>query len=345
MTGRETPQPGIEQPANPERRAFLRRAGEVAVATTVAAATHNLWLPHTALGAQKFDSGLVNPQGEPINPLDRSQAIRDLSAVEEASHETYGRTLPRRTLRTPGVERRIAVEASNPLKPGMIFNQGDPSQKVIYLTMDDGFDQDRPGQSTVQGELMFKAALDIAKNNGVKMTFLPTGGVLANNPDMKPVVRRAVAEGHGLGLHTQSHVSLDSLTTAEIEREAIMNHRELQRALGKQYNVKFLRPPFGNGGYEGNFDPELVQALKELGLAGAMWTGDTQGYNYFPNEDATTINQMVENVTPLFNGEIILMHGLPNDLKLMKRVISLGKQQGYAFRSLNSLPASPQLGL
>ncbi|MBP9716817.1 MAG: polysaccharide deacetylase family protein [Candidatus Levybacteria bacterium] len=344
MAGHETPQPRIEQPANPERRAFLRRAGEVAVATTVAAATHNLWLPHTALGAQR-ESSLVNPQGEPINPLDRSQAIRDLSAVEEASREANGRTLPNRTLRTPKPERRIAAEASNPLKPGMIFNQGDPSQRVIYLTMDDGYDQDRPDGSTVQGELMFKAALDVAKNNGVKMTFLPTGDVLANNPDMRPIVRRAKAEGHGFGLHTYSHTSLPALTTAEIEREAVRNHRELQKALGAQYNAKFLRPPFGDGGYEGDFDPELVLALKELGLAGAMWTGDTQGYNYFPNEDQATVDQMVENVTPLFNGEIILMHGLPNDIKTMKRIVSLGKSQGFQFKSLNSLPASPQLGL
>lgn len=337
MAGHETPQPRLDQPANPERRAFLRRAGEAAVVTTVAAATHNLWLPHEARAAQRH---------EPTpSLLDRSQAARDLSAIEEASHEAYGRTLPKRTLKTPGVERRIAVEASNPLKPGTIFNQGDPSQKVIYLTMDDGFDQERPGQSTVQGELMFKAALDIAKANGVKMTFFPTGGVLAENPDMKAVVRRADGEGHGLGLHTFSHISLDALTSAEIERETLRNHRELQRVLGKQYRAKFLRPPYGNGGYEGDFDPELVTALRELSMAGAMWTGDTQGYNYFPAEDAATINQMVDNVTPFINGEVILMHGLPNDIKAMKKLISQGKSQGYQFRSLNSLPSSALLGL
>src|SRR5581483_6985298 len=56
---------------------------------------------------------------------------------------------------------------------GEVFFRGDATAPYVYLTIDDGWDQ-----TAVQG------ALDIARQQGISLTFFPVGKAMLEAPDL-----------------------------------------------------------------------------------------------------------------------------------------------------------------
>ena len=71
---------------------------------------------------------------------------------------------------------------------------GDTSQKVIYLTFDEGYENGYKPQ-----------ILYTLKENDVKTIFFVTSSYVKNNPEL---VKRMLDEGHQVGNHTINHPSL-----------------------------------------------------------------------------------------------------------------------------------------
>ncbi len=72
--------------------------------------------------------------------------------------------------------------------------QGDITQKAVYLTFDEGYEN---GYTA--------AILDTLKENNVKAIFFVTGSYIENSADL---VQRMLDEGHQVGNHTINHPSL-----------------------------------------------------------------------------------------------------------------------------------------
>src|SRR5581483_7402951 len=118
----------------------------------------------------------------------------------------------RRRLSTRGVRRRTG-------RPG-----------TVALTFDDGPDP-----------VYTPRVLDALAAEGAVATFFLVGRNAARHPEL---VRRIVAEGHGVGSHTWSHPELAETSLPALVREVRRGRRELERLAGSE--VRRFRPPKGH---------------------------------------------------------------------------------------------------
>ena len=92
---------------------------------------------------------------------------------------------------------------------------GDPSQKVLYLTFDAGYENG----ST-------EKILDILKEQQVSAAFFLVGNYIEKNADL---VRRMVGEGHIVGNHTMHHYDMSKLADKEAFSRELTDLEELLR--------------------------------------------------------------------------------------------------------------------
>lgn len=122
--------------------------------------------------------------------------------------------------------------------------------RSVALTFDDG-----PSEHT-------ERLLDILKQLEVRATFF----VIVNAALARPaIVRRALAEGHTVGLHTLSHANLTSLDEAGLTREVDYAAAALRSITGQP--PLFFRPPFGA------VTPSIRDRVFNLGMDVALWSG------------------------------------------------------------------------
>ena len=143
-----------------------------------------------------------------------------------------------------------AAPASSPSSP---FWSCASLDRGVALSYDDG-----PGPYT-------EALLDALRDGGAPAAFFVLSRAAAARPD---TVRRALAEGHTVGLHTATHANLSALweagDLAGIRREVDDAADELEAVTGQR--PKYFRPPYGA------LVPGLRDYLHERGFAIAMWS-------------------------------------------------------------------------
>ena len=125
---------------------------------------------------------------------------------------------------------------------------------MCALTFDDG-----PGPHTQQ-------LLDLLDERGIKATFFVVGKQVSLRPQ---TMRRMQAEGHEIGNHTWSHVTLRHMPP-EKQREEIRQVQDALAALG--IRAHFLRPPYGR------YDKQTLQVLEEAGMDIMLWSIDSMDW-------------------------------------------------------------------
>src|SRR3954471_19659195 len=120
------------------------------------------------------------------------------------------------------------------------------------LTFDDGPD-----------ERFTPQVLDVLAAHGAIATFFVVGASARRHPEL---IRRIVAEGHGLGSHTWSHPELDGLPTARLLAECARGRLAVQRIAGTR--VRAYRPP------KGHWDARGAAVARALSLQPWLWTLD-----------------------------------------------------------------------
>jgi chitin deacetylase len=186
-------------------------------------------------------------------------------------------------------------------------------QKVIALTFDDG-----PWpQTTVQ-------VLDILKQNDVKGTFFVVGQNVKNYPDL---MKRIVADGHGIGNHTWHHwYHAMNPQTAAYEVENTTN------LIYKTTGVKtgLFRPP---GGMMHNGVAAYARNSK---YAVVMWSSDS--IDYSRPSVPKLINNVFRQAKP---GGIVLMHdgggNRSQTVQALPTIIENFRKQGYSFVTVSEL--------
>lgn len=186
-------------------------------------------------------------------------------------------------------------------------------EKVVALTFDISW-----------GQKMAPKVLDVLKAEGVKATFFLSGPWSKQHVEL---VKRIQTDGHEIESHGQAHVDLNTLGREGAAKNIAAAHAILADLTGK--GPSYIRPP------NGAFNPESVQAAKELGYATVIWSVDSLDWKN-PGVE-TIINRTVKLSHP---GAIILMHAsdsckqtdqaLPVVLKQMR-------EQGYRFVGLDEL--------
>ncbi|WP_369185185.1 bifunctional polysaccharide deacetylase/glycosyltransferase family 2 protein [Streptomyces sp. Y1] len=169
-----------------------------------------------------------------------------------------------------------------------------PKPGTIALTFDDGPDP----QWTPQ-------VLDVLRHEGVHATFFVVGTQAAEHPDL---VRRIVAEGHQIGVHTFTHTDLGPAPGWRRSLEL----RETQLALAGSAGVtsSLLRPPYSSSANA--LDDREWDAVRQAGHDGYLTVLTTQDGEDWQRPG---VAQIVKNLdaAPHGPGQVMLMHDAGGD--------------------------------
>ena len=191
-------------------------------------------------------------------------------------------------------------------------------KKVCYLSFDDG------PHYTVYG------ILDALKENDVRATFF-----LVNTLHIDSV-KRMVAEGHTLALHTNvNKTSLCYKTMYSYYEGLDTLNDKLEELVGQRSDI--IRFPGGTGNMVS--DPltmrRIVNGANDLGYRVFDWT--ISAADAKPGACFEKSNRII--LTACKNKqEIILMHDKSFTADLMRSVIPVLKQRGYVFETLDHYP-------
>lgn len=207
-----------------------------------------------------------------------------------------------------------------------------PTEKIVYLTFDDG-----PSSAT-------QDVLDVLRDEGVPATFFVVSA--ENNQRYLPLVRQAQDEGHLIALHSASHSYSRIYKSAEAFWQDI---EQLKSDLASYTDTlpAILRFPGGStntvsrkyGGSE--IMTTLKREAKEKGYTYVDWNvcaGDALG----GHPSAEDIYNNVVREAADQDVCIVLMHdtkAAKSTVTALPRIIQWFKNAGYRFDTVDHLPA------
>jgi|GEM_PF-1426703 len=205
------------------------------------------------------------------------------------------------------------------LKENSAYYLGDTSKKVLYLTFDEGHENENTPK-----------ILDILREFNVPATFFVPKYFIDAYPDQ---VKRMVAEGHIVGNHSTHHLPVTRIHDKETFASELSGVADAYKSLIGQDMPKFFRPPMWK------YSKESLQMTKNLGYKTIFWSFAFKDWleNQFP--ESYVIDKIITGAHP---GAIMLLHAVSDtDTKVLATVIKNLKLEGYEFKSLNDLPADP----
>lgn len=199
-------------------------------------------------------------------------------------------------------------------KHGAIY-KGKPDEKIVYLTFDNGYEN---GYT--------ESILDTLKKEDVPATFFLTGHYLKS---AAPLVKRMVAEGHGIGNHSYGHPNMANLSEKRMEEEWTTFDKLLKDVAGVERTI-YTRPP------EGVFNDKVLAKGNELGYRHIFWSiAFIDWHADKPRGRDYAYGELMKQLHP---GAIILMHTVsPDNEQALPSFIQDAKKAGYAFHSLDDL--------
>lgn len=184
---------------------------------------------------------------------------------------------------------------------------------IVALTFDDG-----------PNARYTRRLLDVLYQEQVPATFFLVGEQIEGNALL---VKEMAASGHEIGSHTNGHHNLHRLTEAQARIDLEQMQAALDKALGRAYPVKYLRPPYGEY-------PAWMETAEDMSLA--LWTLDAEDWQA-PDADAI-YRRVVEQAK---DGDVIVLHdNNPETVKAVKRIIPELRRRGFAFATLSQMEAA-----
>lgn len=136
-------------------------------------------------------------------------------------------------------------ESASFLQENAAYYLGNTSEKVIYLTFDEGYENGNTGK-----------ILDILKELNVPAAFFVVKPYIDKEPEL---VKRMVSEGHIVGNHTVHHPSMAQIHDSEKFKAELTGVEDAYKELTGEEMPKFFRPPMGK------YSKESLEMTKNLG--------------------------------------------------------------------------------
>ncbi|NOY79188.1 MAG: polysaccharide deacetylase family protein [Calditrichaeota bacterium] len=194
--------------------------------------------------------------------------------------------------------------------------------KVVFLTFDDG-----PDPHTTP------RVLEYLRKFNATATFFVRGQHIPLAPGLLVQIKK---EGHAIGNHGFSHISLWTQKRRTILEEIRKTNQFIEKSCGIRPGL--FRPPYGR------FRPGFRGLLKSLEMQLILWSIDSR--DYVKGESAQSI---VRNV--LFAakpGAVILLHDAGensrNTLQALPSLLVSLQNQGYQFASLKNYLSQTEPG-
>ncbi len=220
----------------------------------------------------------------------------------------------------PGKYIEVHYDASTVVKPS------NWNGSTIYLTFDDG-------PSFVTGEV-----LDALKKYNVKATFFVVGKELTD--DTRQYVKRAIDEGHSVGIHCNSHVYSDIYTSDE----AFLNDfNTIESRLRSELNYRALIFRFPGGAsnqrsadYSVGIMSRLTVKMVELGYSYFDWNISPEDAMEIIDPDIIA-KSVIDNCHSDWKYNVVLMHDfdtMSNTATALSKIIETCLERGFAFDRL-----------
>ena len=193
---------------------------------------------------------------------------------------------------------------------------GDTSQKIIYLTFDEGYEA---GYSP--------KILDVLKDNDVRATFFVTGHYLETQADL---VKRMAEEGHIVGNHSYKHLDHTQVSDEEMIEDITSCDKLITDTVGYEM-PKFFRPPAGV------YSVRTLEIAQELGYTTIFWSFAYKDWDTKAQPTAEEALNMVKD--NYHNGCIMLLHAVSEaNTNALDDMLKFLKNEGYEFKLLAELP-------
>lgn len=204
-------------------------------------------------------------------------------------------------------------------KYGALY-KGDPKEKTIYLTFDNGYEAG-----------FTESILNTLKQEEVSATFFLTGHYLTS---ATPLVKRMVEDGHIIGNHSYDHPNMANLSESQMKDEWHRFDHKLKEITGVD-RTTYFRPP------KGIFNEKLLAYGNELGYRHIFWSvAFVDWHEDKPQGKSYAYNELMKQLHP---GAVILMHTVSSDnAEALPDFIRDAKKKGYTFKTLDDLVAESE---
>ncbi|HET6497101.1 MAG TPA: polysaccharide deacetylase family protein, partial [Thermoleophilia bacterium] len=183
--------------------------------------------------------------------------------------------------------------------------------KRVALTFDDG------------GASAWRSMLNTLKRYKAHATFFPLGPFAAASPDL---MRRTLAEGHGIGSHGWTHTSMTSQSSGAVRSELLRSAAPWWSG-AKATPVPYVRPPYGA------YNSNTVAACGSIGFSRViMWDVDPQDWR---QPGASVIAARV--LSRVRSGSIVVMHLRSQTAAALPAILRGLRARGYKAVSLPEL--------
>ncbi|MYX37498.1 MULTISPECIES: bifunctional polysaccharide deacetylase/glycosyltransferase family 2 protein [unclassified Streptomyces] len=201
-----------------------------------------------------------------------------------------------------------------------------PRARTIALTFDDGPDP-----------RWTPKILDVLRRHHAHATFFVVGTQIAAHPE---IVRRILAEGHEIGVHSFTHADLGTLPQWQRSLELRQTQLALAGATGKTSSL--LRPPYSSkNAAVTNQDWSAIRAASGDGYLTVLSTLDSGDWRR-PGVDRIVADSVPRSTA----GQILLMHDGGGDrsqtLKALDPLLSALADRGFSVTTVSGAVRLPQ---
>ncbi|KAB1141862.1 glycosyltransferase [Streptomyces luteolifulvus] len=195
----------------------------------------------------------------------------------------------------------------------------------LVLTFDDGPDP-----------TWTPKVLDVLDKHHARAVFFVTGTMASRHPDL---VRRMVAEGHEVGLHTFNHPDLTYQSKRRIDWELSQSQLAITGAAG--IRTSLFRPPYSSDAHGmDNRSWPVTRYIGSRGYITVLTDHDSEDWR------RPGVERIIRNATPKDGrAAIVLMHDSGGDrhqtVQALDRFLPRMKARGYQFANLTEALGAP----
>lgn len=253
---------------------------------------------------------------------------------KSAAPDESGQVSPEPGKTEPVIKAELGATPAEAKTPENKNNKEKP--QVVYLTFDDGPNTFFTGK-----------VLDILAEKNVKATFMVIGKNAEKNPDL---IKRILAEGHGLANHTYSHDYDKVYKSPEAFIEDLDKANQVLASISSKPVMVFRAP----GGPQ-HLREDFWEKLRPRGYISVGWnitSADSDPHGVTPQQEYDNILKDLDRVERLKRTPIVLMHdgtqlssleakpgtaaaayikNRESTIAVLPEVIDLFKAKGYTF--------------
>jgi peptidoglycan/xylan/chitin deacetylase (PgdA/CDA1 family) len=184
------------------------------------------------------------------------------------------------------------------------------------------------------------ALLDALEALNATATFFVVGTKNCNTGDWFPTLRRIVANGHQLALHTWSHVSIPYQPENTLNQQLLKNENLVFAATGVR--PRYMRPPFGD------WDTRSAKVMAKLGYNVVSWAATSDDWAMVDSAGNFDVNIALQHVDSQLNalnpnypsqplvGGSILNHDVikTTSLDFAAKLVQLVRAKGYELTTM-----------